>query len=50
MECIGYITVTLIALKLTYNLAHFFYISFLGALLGKNIDLRQHGPWAGKLP
>jgi len=46
MEMIGVAAVALLGLKIAYNVTHFFYTAFVGAALGHNIDLRQHGPWA----
>lgn len=47
VEWIGLVTVTVLTLKIVYNLVSFFYTAFVGAALGRNIDLSQHGPWAG---
>ena len=49
IEIVGLITVLVVTLKSLYNVGHFVYTTFLGALLGHNIDLRKCGPWAGNL-
>ena len=46
-EFIGLVTLTILAVKSIYNIAHFFYSVYLASVLGFNIDPRQYGPWAG---
>ena len=41
------IVLVLVAVKIVFNFSRFFYTSIVGAVLGHNIDLSQHGPWAG---
>ena len=47
VETFGWITLILIAVKLTYNGIYFVYVHFLGRLLGLGIDISKCGPWAG---
>ena len=48
VEVFGWITLTLLAVKSLYNVAHFVYTTFLGRLLGLGMDISKCGPWAGK--
>lgn len=47
VELVGWITLAIITASLVYNVLHFVYTTFLGSLLGCNINLKKCGPWAG---
>jgi len=47
VELVGWITLAIITASLIYNVLHFVYTTFLGSLLGRNINLKKCGPWAG---
>jgi len=47
-EVVGWITLAAFAGKILLNLGHFVYSTFRGNLLGRSIDLKKHGKWAGK--
>lgn len=46
-EIVGWITFVIFTAKLIYTVSLWIYSSFLGSLLGRNIKLRECGPWAG---
>ncbi len=46
-ETVGWAVLVIFAAKIVYNLLHFAYTTFLGRLLGRGIDLKSCGPWAG---
>lgn len=48
VEVIGWIVLLTLSGIIVYNLAHFFYSIYLGAKLGRNINPRKYGPWAGE--
>lgn len=49
VEMIGSAILAILALKTVYNIGHFFYSIYFAAALGRNINPRKYGPWAGKL-
>jgi hypothetical protein len=46
-EFVGWAVLVIFTAKTVYNLIHFAYTTFLGRLLGRGIDLKSCGPWAG---
>lgn len=49
VHVLGWIVLTLLGAKTVYNLAHFVYTIYLAALLGRNIDPRNYGPWVSEI-
>ena len=50
VQVIGWGTVIALTAKTAYNLGHFVYCLFIGPALGRQIDPRKYGPWAGNIP
>lgn len=49
LELIGFVTLTVLALKSIYNIFFFVYSAYLAFILGLNLKLRNYGPWAGRV-
>lgn len=48
VEFIGSAILTILVGWLVYNIGHFFYSIYFASVLGRNINPRMYGPWAGK--
>lgn len=49
VQVLGWVVLVLVGTKTVYNICHFGYSVYLGAALGRNLDPRKYGPWAGRL-
>lgn len=45
---LGWVIMAIFAVKTVYNISHFFYSVYFAAALGRNVNPRKYGPWAGK--
>ena len=48
VEIIGWITIVTLSCKMIYNVFNFLYLTFLTDFLGRNVNWKTHGSWAGR--